>query len=90
MIHTRNWPSLLHHHLYFFDPRHPAPRAAGRAPVLVRGGAINRRRERTRKTVSAKCKHFFSKNMKVIESYWKDTAAVWENTNDSIINVSDF
>ena len=30
--------------------------------------------------------------MKVIESYWKDTAAVWENTNDPVIlfSVSDF
>ena len=33
---------------------------------------------------------FFSKNMKVIESYWKDTAAVWGDTKNRIIRVSDF
>ena len=28
--------------------------------------------------------------MKVIESYWKDTAAVWGDTKNRIIRVSDF
>ena len=30
--------------------------------------------------------------MKAIESYWKDTAAVWENTKDglSVLAISDF
>ena len=40
---TGDWPlcvmwRFVYACLYFFDPRYPAPRAAGRAPVLVRGG----------------------------------------------------